>query len=307
MTRSDQAGVRKRHYWRNLFLFTAGAFLAAAVVTCYLVIPFVYASALAHPQRKPVCCFTPGDLGLTFLDVSFRNASGLLLGGWYIPSHNRAAVIIAHGLGGNRVDTLLPAATLARRGYGVLLLDLAGHGDSEGQAATFGGADIEAAAAYLQTLDGIDPERIGVMGQSLGAMVSIQAAASTQAIKAVVADGAGPTGFEDEPTPTTLDGWFKLPFYAVEYKVWKWQGVSAPLAMVQAIARITPRPVLLIASGQNKSEVALQRRFFAAAGEPRSLWIIPEAQHIQGWQLRPQEYEERIAAFFDQALANISP
>ncbi len=205
------------------------------------------------------------------------------------------------------MDALSQAAALARRGYGVLLLDLTGHGDSEGDAAAFGGADIEAAANYLQTLGDIDRERIGVMGFSLGAMISIQAAASTHAIKAVVADGAGPTGFEDEPTPTTLDGWLKLPFYAVEYKTWEWQKVSAPLAMVQAISRIAPRPVLLVAAGQNRSELDLQRRFYAAAGEPRGLWVIPEAQHMQGWQLRPQEYEQRIAAFFDQALLLVGP
>ncbi|MDY7040409.1 MAG: hypothetical protein SVX38_06070 [Chloroflexota bacterium] len=41
---------------------------------------------------------------------------------------------------------------------------------------------------------------------------------------------------------------------------------------------------------------------YGAADEPKTLWIIPEADHINGLNVRPEEYEKRIVRFFNQAL-----
>ncbi len=292
----------KRQYWRNLFLFAIATSLAGAIAAGYLVVPYVRANALAHPPRTRASGLTPSDFELPFLDISFRNRNKQMLRAWYIPSKNRAAVIVAHGLGGNRGNVTAQAAILAARGYGVLLVDLTGHGDSEGDAITFAGEDIEAAVIYLQSRDEIDRQRIGVFGMSLGAMVALQAAANTKDIKAVVADGTGPTGFEDEPIPKSWDGYLKLPFYWAEYEVWKWQGVSAPRSIVNAIARISPRPIFLIVAGQDTSELELNYRFYEAAREPKAIWVIAEAHHLEGWKLRPEEYRGRIIAFLGQAL-----
>lgn len=58
-------------------------------------------------------------------------------------------MIAAHPLKGNRASLLPQAAALAEAGYGVLLLDLRAHGASDGEATSFEGTDVEAAAAYL--------------------------------------------------------------------------------------------------------------------------------------------------------------
>jgi hypothetical protein len=39
-----------------------------------------------------------------------------------------------------------------------------------------------------------------------------------------------------------------------------------------------------------------------SAGEPKTLWEIPEAEHVGGLAARPAEYERRVVAFFDRAL-----
>ena len=46
----------------------------------------------------------------------------------------------------------------------------------------------------------------------------------------------------------------------------------------------------------------LNRRYVKAAGPTASLWEIPESGHIKGLQTRPDEYEERVVAFFEKAL-----
>jgi hypothetical protein len=38
------------------------------------------------------------------------------------------------------------------------------------------------------------------------------------------------------------------------------------------------------------------------AGEPKAIWEIPEAEHVQGIKARPREYERRVVGFFDSAL-----
>ena len=66
-----------------------------------------------------------------------------------------------------------------------------------------------------------------------------------------------------------------------------------------AVARISPRPILLIGGG---SEQSMLQHHYQAAGQPKKLWIIPEAGHIAGLDARPEEYEERVVGFFDRAL-----
>jgi len=42
--------------------------------------------------------------------------------------------------------------------------------------------------------------------------------------------------------------------------------------------------------------------YYERAGEPKSIWYIPEAVHTEGLQARPAEYERCVIAFFDDAL-----
>ncbi len=301
---SGQALPRPRRgwrYWRNLLLAALAASLVGCLFLFYIAFPIIHATGVAHPKRAPVCCATPADLGFAYEDVAFETSDGLTLRGWYIPSQNRAAVIVTHGIAGNRVGHLEQAAALAERGFGVLLLDLRAHGDSEGSTITFGGEDIRAAAAYLQTRPDVDPERIGAMGLSLGGSAVLQAAARSTAIQAVVADGPGPGTYRDWPYPESLLDWMYAPFDWVWFKVLEREGVMAPEATLDVIASIAPRPILIIA-GAKPSLERMARDYFEAAGEPKELWEIPEAGHAQTWAARPEEYADRIIRFFEAAL-----
>ena len=83
---------------------------------------------------------------------------------------------------------------LARHGYGVLLFDRRGEGESEGEPNSWGWggeADIKAAIAYLQRRPDVDPDRIGGIGLSVGGEMMIEAAAETDELAAVVSEGAG--------------------------------------------------------------------------------------------------------------------
>ncbi len=136
---------------------------------------------------------TPGDRGLEYVDVELRTQHGTVLSGWYLPSRNGAAVVALHGAGSTRSSVLDQAIVLADHGFGVLLYDARGHGDSEGQAMDFGwmgNEDIGAALAFLERQPDVNDERIGVLGLSMGGEQAIGAAAGDPRIMAVVAEGA---------------------------------------------------------------------------------------------------------------------
>ena len=69
---------------------------------------------------------------------------------------------------------------LARHGYGVLLFDRRGQGESGGDPHAFGWEgekDVKAAVAFLQRRPDVDPERIGGLGLSVSGEMMLHAAA----------------------------------------------------------------------------------------------------------------------------------
>lgn len=128
------------------------------------------------------------------------------LPGWYEPSHNRAAVVLVHGGGSDRTGTLAQAEVLARHGYGVLLYDARGRGNSDRAQNGFGWGwprDLSGALRFLNHRPDVDTARIGGLGLSTGAGVLLEAFAEDGRLKAVVADGPGTRSGATAGTPLT--------------------------------------------------------------------------------------------------------
>jgi uncharacterized protein len=175
-------GSRTRRYLRRALLGVAGV-----VAFFFVVFPIGEAYVMTHVGRAVV---PPAHLGVAYEDVAFTTSDGLHLEGWYVPSRNRAAVIAFPGRKGPQSQTRM----LARHGYGVLLFDRRGEGRSDGDPDSrgWGGEkDIKAAIAFLQHRPEVDPARVGGLGLSVGGELMLQTAAETDALKAVVSEGAG--------------------------------------------------------------------------------------------------------------------
>ena len=123
---------------RTPVLLAAGVvFLAMAFCSRFL------GYVVTHASRAQV---PAANLGAAYETVAFTTSDGLRLKGWYIPSRNGAAVISFPG----RASSQKRAKMLARHGYGVLLFDRRGEGESEGDPNVFGWQgerDIHAAVA----------------------------------------------------------------------------------------------------------------------------------------------------------------
>jgi len=106
--------------------------------------------------------FRPEDFGLQAENVSFLSQEGIPLKGWYIRPHgaSHGAVIVAHGINGNRSDMLSRAAILVRHNYAALLIDLRDHGESGGHFTGPGyveSRDILGALKFLRSQGMSDP------------------------------------------------------------------------------------------------------------------------------------------------------
>ena len=294
---------RPRRYWLRLILFTLIMVGVGALIVIFVGIPMRVADVMSYPPRLPICCQTPADFGLPYEDVAFPTADGLTLRGWYVSGRNGAAILFAHGGGGNRlgVGQLEQAAAMAKRGFGVLLFDLRGDGASDGTQASFTGADVLAALNYLRRRSDVDPDRIGAIGLSLGAIDIVHAAAQDGGLKAIVLDGLGQSGMADFPAPTTAMDLILALQRSVSFMTLRWRGVVAG-PVIESLGRLPFIPKLFIAGTGQDLEREAVRRYFAATGEPKSLWEIPEGWHGYTWAARPTEYVQRIVDFFSQSL-----
>ena len=166
-----------------------------ALVAAVFAVTWSVSQAVAVTNSPPTSVgnTTPADIGLRYHDVEFETEDGVMLSAWYLPSTNRAAVVLLHGAGSTRSSVLDHAAVLAHHGYGVVLFDARGHGRSGGRAMDFGwygDHDTSAAVTFLQSQPDVDDGRIAAVGMSMGGEEAIGAAAADARIQAVVAEGA---------------------------------------------------------------------------------------------------------------------
>jgi uncharacterized protein len=154
----------------------------------FVVFPLGFAYVGTHAARPPVDDI---DLGSgTVEQVELHTSDGLTLEGSYVPSKSGAAVIVAFG----RKGTQRPARMLARHGYGVLIFDRRGEGESDGDPNPYawndGEKDLLAAIDFLKQRLDVEPGRIGGIGLSVGGETFLQAAAHSKDLQAVVSEGA---------------------------------------------------------------------------------------------------------------------
>jgi fermentation-respiration switch protein FrsA (DUF1100 family) len=73
------------------------------------------------------------------------------------------------------------------------------------------------------------------------------------------------------------------------------------------IAKISPRPILIIHGG--KDSIVDPRDgplLFAAAQEPKQIWLLPNADHCGAYFEDRRAYVKKVLDFFDLHLKNVS-
>ena len=235
--------------------------------------------------------------------MRFTTSDGLELEGWYVPSRNGAAVISFPG----RAGTQKQARMLVRHGYGVLLFDRRGEGDSEGDPNSLGWGgyrDVEAAVRFLRTRPDVEPERIGAIGRSVGGEMVLEAAARSNGLSAVVSEGAGARSIregadsDNGANPVWSAG---LAVQTAGVRLFSNEPVPEDLEEPRRTHLRHPR-----FPGLRRARAAAARSSAATTTRPRpspkQLWEVPRGGHVGGIDVFPREYERRVVGFFDDAL-----
>jgi dipeptidyl aminopeptidase/acylaminoacyl peptidase len=284
--------------------------LILVVVGIILGISGYAASSLTQFERVPIES-TPADFGLEYVDISFPSRDDLTLHGWWLETgDDNPVIVVVHGSEGNRAHPaermLGIAKDLVVYGYNVLMFDMRGHGESEGEhisAGYYERNDVLGAIDYIRQRD--VESKIGVLGFSMGAATSLMAVAESEEIDAVVADCAYAdivSIIESEFSRRSNLPKFFIPI--ILFMARNIYDVDFTAIIPEEAVREISAPVFII-HGEQDDMVPVQHayRLKEASRNPESkLWIVPEAQHGNSYLMRPTEYREQVTSFFDEAL-----
>src|SRR5215813_13998262 len=78
--------------------------------------------------------------------------------------------------------------------------------------------------------------------------------------------------------------------------------LSHPVNHFDHIGSIKTLKLFIAGAKDRHTKLAESRELFAAASEPKELWVVEEAAHVDVHQIAKEEYERRILDFFEKRL-----
>lgn len=234
---------------------------------------------------------TPAGLGLPFEDVELRTADGERVHGWFLPAAAPApvTVLLLHGNAGNISHRFQKLAVLRDIGADVLIVDYRGYGRSSGRPTETGTyRDADAAYEYLVQTRRIDPRRLVVYGESLGAAVAVDLAAR-KPVGGLVMESAFSSGVDV--------GQEMFPFLPAHLLVRNRYDSVKKIGSVQA-------PILILHS-RNDEFFKWQhpQRLYDAAREPKRL-VELRGGHNDAFLVSSGVYAAALSTFLRQVAAD---
>jgi|SRR5579885_1238595 alpha-beta hydrolase superfamily lysophospholipase len=288
--------------------------IAVGVLAVVALVLLAGSYALARRMLRPLRTslkHTPEEYGLPAETVRIPGPRGTLAA-WYIPARNGCTLICCHGIHDNRSQWVEQVARLHERsGYGALLFDFGGHGESDESLVTYGARetdDVAAAIAYLRQRGDVDMQRLAILGYSLGAITATLAMAEQPELRCLVVE----SDFADvEHDLVKLFSRFTgLPGFPLANLVVFWGEKIAHVRLstirpAQVVSQIAPRAVFVIADlrDQVADEPHDGETLYASARDPKRYWLVEDSGHVQAFFDHPSEWIERVGSFLDEYLA----
>lgn len=262
-----------------------------------------------YPHRQYTA--TPASIGLPFENADLTTSDGIDIKAWYIPAAQptNKAIVWIHGIHSARVSWLtrpeFPA--MHQKGYNMVAIDLRNHGQSGGTVTTMGlyeDRDVLAAIRYAEQKGNTE---IGLVGNSLGGASVIHAAAESDPDVKAVWDDCAFASFDLAVISVASN--MHAPFLnlvapAIEETSDERLGADMSGGDPDTwIGKISPRPVYIVHGAADNFIFAENSRInYAAAGDPKTLWLVPGAGHGVSDKVDPTDYIARMSAFFGQYL-----
>ena len=281
------------------------------IITIYAVC-WRAAGYLLSPPMSPMTHF-PEHYELPYENISFSTRDGLKLKGWFLPSAggDKRTILMCHGMTDNKGLLLKQTHFLNKvGGFNLVYFDFRAHGESEGTITTTGGLetiDFDAAMAWLRLNKPELIGNVGAFGLSMGATVIVVSMPKHPDLRCAVVESP----FTDYRT--VIKRWFwnnvKVPYYplvALTIMIVRSRLKSPEIALFNPVASatlISPRPLLVIGGELDllmpPEDVKL---IYSAAGEPKQLWMVPDASHTMCREAAGPEYDTRLLDFYSRHL-----
>ena len=262
---------------------------------------------------------TPASFDLPFEDVSFRSPDGVELHGWWVPADEPVGtVVMVHGLNRTRVEMVKKTPFVHERGWNTLLFDLRHHGESGGEATTFGVREKDDVGAAIDFARGRSPGTVVLWGISLGAASVVLAASEDTGVAGVISDSS----FRDLRDTVAHHirlfrrwrWWLRaVPAWPVTDEVLFWMGRKGgfdPDAadVLAAAGDLGGRPALFVANSDDRrvpKEIAFE--LAEAVGPAAEVLIVPGESHGGAWRNGTAAYESAAASLLEAAARRAEP
>jgi alpha-beta hydrolase superfamily lysophospholipase len=292
--------VRPRRRWLRRILIGTVVFLALAAVGLYGTTVYMVRKAFTHRVEKLRA--VPEDLRGRAETIALTSTDGIPLKGWWLPADpSRGAVVVLHGMDGLDASCLVPQARfLNAAGWSAFFLDMRAHGRSGGTRIALAfeePRDVAAALDWLARQPSLAGKPVVLLGLSMGGATAIRTAAARSDVDGVISVSAFASvdPLIGEGLELVLGRLTMLTLYGA------WPPTASP---VHDIARIAPRPVLVMhGAADTQIPVEHARMLRAAGGANVDLAIVDGADHLvyteDGNGRGPYDtiYRERILAF----------
>ena len=287
---------KRRRIVRRLALVMGG------VLVVGLIVSWNVAGWLVAPQPR-VIGDPPTDLPAT--SISLVSDSGTAVAGWHIPSQtSQGVVVLLHSLRGSRLSMLQRARLLHAEGYSIVMIDLQAHGESPGKQITVGHLEQHDARAAVEFARQQHPnEAIGVVGVSLGGASALLA--SPLGIEALVLESVYPsiTDAVHNRVAAQLGPLSFLPAELLLGQLTPRLGISpSQLRPIDHLPNVGC-PVFLISGAEDRHTTAIETKtMFSLAHQPKELWLVDGAAHVDLCRMSPVEYKTRVVRFLNEHM-----
>ncbi len=269
--------------------------LLGLVLLVFAAAPLVAARMLLQPFRREAKTGIPAD----YSPVTIQS-QGLELHGWRAPAigERRGSLIYMHGVSDNRTSGIGILERFRNRGFDVLAYDSRAHGSSGGAYCTYGYFERHDVS---RAIDELDDGPVVLIGSSLGAAVSLQAAPIEPRITCIVAAETFAdlrTIAVDRAPKWLSQGMIDRSFRRAEAMANFFVGETSPLLAAPEVAI----PVLMLHGEDDVDTLPLHtHRVFEALKGPKRLIMIPHTGH--NGSLKSDATWSQIEEWIDSVVA----
>ncbi len=239
-------------------------------------------------------------------DVTFFSKDGTELNGWFIPAKGTpwGTVIFFHGNASNISSHYTFVRWLTEKGFNLFLFDYRGYGKSEGCPDRRGiYEDSVSAIEYVQSRKDIDPDKLLILGQSLGGANAISAVGNNhfKGIRAVVIE-ASFFSYTSIAKDRLRHGSCLLPSISADILL------NDEFSPGRVVDKISPIPILFI-HGTADDVVPFHHSqwLFEKAGNPKQLWMIENGRHVEAFTRYGKVYQEKVVEFYIDSIYGYVP